>query len=48
MQLLIAVDQTVSTLIWLPVYGLGVVDEIVSARAYRLRRGFPWLTKTID
>lgn len=48
MQLLIAIDQTVNTLVWLPEDGFGMADETLSARAYRLRREFPWLMKAID
>lgn len=48
MQFLIAIDQTLNTLIWLPRDGFGMADETLSARAYRLRREFPWLMKTID
>lgn len=48
MQFLIAFDQTVNTLVWLPGDGFGMADETLSARAYRLRREFPWLMKTID
>lgn len=48
MQLLIAIDQSVNTLVWLPGDGFGMADETLSARAYRLRDQHPWLMRSID
>ena len=48
MQFLIAFDQTLNTLIWLPGDGFGMADETLSARAYRLRDQHPWLMRSID
>lgn len=47
-QLLIALDQTLNTLIWLKGDGFGYADETLSARAYRLREQHPWLMRSID
>lgn len=48
MQFLIAFDQTLNTLTWLPGDGFGMADETLSARAYRVRNEHPWLIRTID
>lgn len=44
---LIALDQALNTLIWLS-DGRGKPDEMLSARAYRLRAQHPWLIRLID
>ena len=44
---LIALDQTLNTLIKLS-DGFGEPDEMISARAHRLRKEHPWLPKLID
>ncbi len=36
-QVLIAVDQVLNTVVWLPGDGFGFADETLSARAWRLR-----------
>ena len=42
-QFLIAIDQTLNTLIWIKDDGFGYADETVSARAWRLReRSSAW------
>lgn len=45
---LIGLDQTLNTLVYLPGDGWGYVDEMLSARAWRLRESFPWLYRVID
>lgn len=44
---LIGLDQTLNTLIWLS-DGFGKPDEMLSARAWRLRAQYPSLYKIID
>lgn len=36
-QFLIALDQALNTLVWIPRDGFGMADETLSARAWRLR-----------
>ena len=47
-QVLIAIDQTVNTLVWAKDEGFGMADETISARAWRLRKRATWgLTRTL-
>lgn len=46
-QLLIALDQTLNCCVRLS-DGWGRADEMLSARAYRLRKEHPWLMRWID
>ena len=41
-QLLIAIDQTLNTLVWAEGEGFGMADETVSARAWRLQHRSAW------
>ena len=41
-QLLIAIDQTVNTLVWAKDEGFGMADETISARAWRLQSRPLW------
>lgn len=41
-QFLIAVDQTLNTLVWAEGEGFGMADETVSARAWRLQHRSSW------
>ena len=47
-QPLIALDQCLNTLIHLKGDGWGYADEMLSSRAYRLRKAHPWLIYCID
>lgn len=47
-QFLIAVDQVINTLVWLPGDGFGMADETLSARAWRMRHQHPWMMRAID
>ena len=41
-QVLIAIDQTVNTLVWAKDEGFGMADETISARAWRLQHRSAW------
>lgn len=41
-QVLIAIDQTINTLVWSKDEGFGMADETISARAWRLRGRASW------
>ena len=41
-QVLIAIDQTVNTLVWAKDEGFGMADETISARSWRLRERATW------
>lgn len=47
-QPVLALDQFLNTLLWLKGDGFGMADEVISARAYRLRESHPWLIRWID
>jgi len=49
-QTLIALDQTINTLVWAEGEGFGMADETISARAWRLREKKRWSTvrKVVD
>lgn len=47
-QTAIAIDQALNTIIWLSGDGWGTPDEMLSARAWRLRESHPKLRLIID